>query len=81
MKDAIVVVLLSASFATMVTAYLATLYGLAIRASPRLLLAAVVPILTPFAARRASLNVRATLFTIGAAVYGTLRLLLWLRVL
>ena len=65
------------TFAIAVTAYLATLYGLVVRGSPRLFFVAIVPLATPFAARRAKLNARATLFTIGVVVYFALRIGIW----
>ena len=75
-KDALVVILLSASLATAVTAHLATVYGLLHRAPRwRALVALVVPIAAPFWARKEGMHVRASAFVLGTVGYVSLRLL------
>lgn len=70
MKDAAVVLLLSLSVATMVTAYVSTVYGLLWRPPRwRAFAALLCPVLAPYFGLREGMRTRAIALSLSVAVY------------
>lgn len=70
MRDALVVVCLSASLAALVTSYLGTIYGLLFRPPRwRALVVLICPIALPAYALREGMRFRAVSFVVAAGVY------------